>query len=32
MASEIEGALYPGLEIKAFARDQKKAAEAWFSS
>ena len=28
--SELEGALYPGLEIKAFNRDQK--AEAWLSS
>ncbi len=31
-ASEIEGALYPGLEIKAFSRDQKVQAEAWLSS
>ncbi len=31
-ASEIEGALYPGLEIKAFDRDQKAEAEAWLSS
>ncbi len=30
--SEFEGALYPGLEIKAFGRDQKAAAEAWLSS
>ena len=30
--SELEGALYPGLEIKAFDRDQKAAAEAWLSS
>jgi hypothetical protein len=30
--SEIEGALYPGLEIKAFSRDQKVEAEAWLSS
>ena len=29
--SEIEGALYPGLEIKAFSRDQKAEAEAWLS-
>lgn len=29
--SELEGALYPGLEIKAFDRDQKAAAEAWLS-
>ncbi len=30
--SELEGALYPGLEIKAFNRDQKTEAEAWLSS
>ncbi len=30
--SELEGALYPGLEIKAFDRDQKTEAEAWLSS
>jgi hypothetical protein len=30
--SEFEGALFPGLEIKAFNRDQKKEAEAWLSS
>ena len=30
--SEFEGALYPGLEIKAFNREQKTAAEAWLSS
>lgn len=30
--SELEGALYPGLEIKAFDRDQKADAEAWLSS
>ncbi len=30
--SELEGALYPGLEIKAFNRDQKAEAEAWLSS
>ncbi len=30
--SELEGALYPGLEIKAFNRDQKEEAEAWLSS
>ncbi|MCW8891713.1 MAG: STAS/SEC14 domain-containing protein, partial [Deltaproteobacteria bacterium] len=29
--SEIEGALYPGLEIKAFDRDHKEEAEAWLS-
>lgn len=28
-ASEIEGALIPGLTIKAFARDQEASAEAW---
>lgn len=30
--SEIEGALYPGLEIRAFSREQKAEAEAWLSS
>ncbi len=30
--SEFEGAFFPGLEIKAFNRDQKTAAEAWLSS
>jgi hypothetical protein len=30
--SELEGALYPGLEIKAFNRDKKAEAEAWLSS
>ncbi|WP_455221020.1 STAS/SEC14 domain-containing protein [Kaarinaea lacus] len=30
--SEFEGSLIPGLEIKAFDRDQKKEAEAWLSS
>jgi len=30
--SELEGALYPGLKIKAFHRDQKLEAEAWLSS
>ena len=29
--SELEGALFPGLEIKAFAREQKAEAEAWLS-
>ncbi|CAD7843877.1 MAG: hypothetical protein [Olavius algarvensis Delta 4 endosymbiont] len=29
--SELEGALFPGLEIKAFNRDQKEAAETWLS-
>ena len=31
-ASEFEGALIPGLEIKAFDRDQIAEAEAWISS
>ena len=31
-ASELEGVLYPGLEIKAFNRDQKAEAEAWLSN
>ena len=31
-ASELEGMLYPGLEIKAFGRDKKPDAEAWLSS
>lgn len=30
-ASEFEGALFPGLEIKAFDPDEKLAAEAWLS-
>ena len=30
--SELEGFLFPGLEIKAFDRDQKAQAEAWLSS
>jgi hypothetical protein len=30
--SELEGALIPGLEIKAFDRNQKVEAEAWLSS
>lgn len=30
--SELEGALIPGLEIKAFSRDQRMKAEAWLSS
>ena len=29
--SEFEGMLIPGLEIKAFNRDQKEEAEAWLS-
>lgn len=29
--SEFEGVLIPGLEIKAFNRDQKEEAEAWLS-
>ncbi len=28
-ASELEGALYPGLEIKAFDRDARSEAESW---
>lgn len=32
MASELEGALYPGLEIKAFNRDRKLEAQAWLLS
>ena len=31
-ASELEGILLPGLEIKAFDRDQKEEAEAWLES
>ena len=30
--SEFEGALYPGIETKAFDVDQKAEAEAWLSS
>jgi len=30
--SEFEGTLFPGLEIKAFNRNQKEEAEAWLSS
>ena len=30
--SEFEGALIPGLEIKAFSRDQTKAAEEWLAN
>jgi hypothetical protein len=30
--SAFEGALFPGLEIKAFNIDQKAEAEAWLSS
>ncbi len=30
--SEFEGLLYPDLEIKAFNRDQKSAAEAWLAT
>ncbi len=30
--SEFEGVLFPGLEIKAFNRDQKAEAEDWLSS
>ncbi|SHG96544.1 STAS/SEC14 domain-containing protein [Marivita hallyeonensis] len=28
-AAEVEGALFPGLEIKAFDLDEEEAAEAW---
>ena len=31
-ASELEGALFPGLEIKAFSSERKAEAEAWLSS
>ena len=31
-ASKIEGMMIPGLEIKAFDRDQKEEAEAWLAS
>ena len=31
-ASEFEGALIPGLEIKAFSRDQRYEAETWLES
>ena len=30
--SEFEGALFPGLDIKAFNLDQKKEAESWLSN
>jgi len=30
-ASEFEGTFFPGLEIKAFKRDQKEQAETWLS-
>ena len=30
-ASELEGLFYPGLEIKAFDRDQRAEAEAWLT-
>jgi len=30
-ASEIEGALIPGLEIKAFGSDEEEEAEAWLA-
>jgi len=32
VASEVEGAVIPGLEIKAFKRNQKAEAEAWLTS
>jgi len=31
-ASEIEGALFPGIEIKAFDRNEEAEAEAWLAS
>lgn len=31
-ASEFEGMLIPGLEIKAFDRDQREAAETWLTA
>jgi len=30
--SELEGVLYPGLEIRAFGRDQRTQAESWLSN
>jgi hypothetical protein len=30
-ASELEGLLIPGIDIKAFNRDQKEEAESWLS-
>ena len=30
--SELEGVFFPGLQIKAFGRDQKPEAETWLSS
>jgi hypothetical protein len=30
--SEIEGRLMPGLEIKAFSREEKSEAEAWLEN
>ncbi len=30
-ASELEGKLFPGIEIKAFTRDQRSEAEQWLS-
>ena len=30
--SELEGLLIPGLEIKAFSRDQREVAEAWLEA
>ncbi len=31
-ASELEGMFFPGMEIKAFDRNQREEAEAWLSS
>ena len=31
MIGELEGAVYPGLEVKAFRRNQRSEAEAWLS-
>jgi hypothetical protein len=31
-AAEVEGALFPGLEIKSFSLDEREAAEAWLNA
>ncbi|MHA6333837.1 SpoIIAA family protein [Qipengyuania sp. CAU 1752] len=31
-AAEIEGAMFPGIQIKGFERDQQEAAELWLQS